>query len=129
MLSLPKIQDGHHSRLLVLGRVPFEDLVDELVVLLGELEGDAGIVLGGVSMLCLELLELYCLGMKHGAHWVTGRPYDLERITGYPWGSCERTTLSSRSYTGCPEGASEDIGSDFGCHCRDEGAQWLVVWQ
>jgi hypothetical protein len=34
-----------------LGRVSFEDLFDELVVLLVELEGNAGIVLGGVSML------------------------------------------------------------------------------
>ena len=64
MLSLPEIQDGHNSRLFVLGRVSFEDLVDELVVLLGELEGNVGIVLGRVSMLYLELLELCCLDME-----------------------------------------------------------------
>jgi hypothetical protein len=56
MLSLSEIQKGHHGCLLVLGRVAFEDLIDELVVLLCELEGNAGIVLGGISMLGLELL-------------------------------------------------------------------------
>lgn len=51
MLSLSQIEDGHNSRLLVLGRVAFEDLIDELVVLLGELEGDVRIIFGGISML------------------------------------------------------------------------------
>jgi hypothetical protein len=56
MLSLSEVQKGHHSCLLVLGRVAFQDLIDELVVLLCELEGDAGIVLRGISMLESKLL-------------------------------------------------------------------------
>jgi hypothetical protein len=51
MLSLSKIEYGHDCRLFVLGRVSLEDLVNELVVLLGELEGNIRIVLGCISML------------------------------------------------------------------------------
>ena len=51
MLSLAQIQKGHHGCLFVLGWVAFQDLIDELVVLLRELEGDAGIVLRGISVL------------------------------------------------------------------------------
>jgi len=56
MLSLSEIENGHHRGLFVLGWVPLEDLFDELVVLLVELEGDVGIVLGGISMLRMKLL-------------------------------------------------------------------------
>ena len=56
MLSLSKIEYGHHGSLLVLGWISLEDLFDELVVLLVELEGDVGVVLGGISMLQLKLL-------------------------------------------------------------------------
>jgi len=38
-----------------LGRVAFQDLIDKLVVLLRELEGDTGIVLRSISMLDLKL--------------------------------------------------------------------------
>ena len=51
MLPLSQIQDWHHSSLLVLWWIAFEDLLDELVVLLIELEGDVEIVFGSVSML------------------------------------------------------------------------------
>jgi hypothetical protein len=51
MLSLSEIEDWHDSGLFVLGRVAFEDLVNELVVLLRELKGDVRIVSGGISML------------------------------------------------------------------------------
>jgi hypothetical protein len=50
-LALTKIQEGHDSRLLVLGRVALEDLLDEGEVLGGELEGDARVVGGGVAVL------------------------------------------------------------------------------
>lgn len=46
MLSLSQIQDRHDGRLLVLWGVALEDLVDELVILVVELEGDFGIVDG-----------------------------------------------------------------------------------
>lgn len=58
MLTLAKVQDWHHRSLLVLWRVAFEDLVDELVVLLVELEGDAGVVVVGVTVLDTPPLAL-----------------------------------------------------------------------
>jgi hypothetical protein len=50
-LSLSQIQQRHDGSLLVLRRVSLQDLIDELVVLLGELEWDAGVVLGSIAML------------------------------------------------------------------------------
>lgn len=44
VLALAQVQQRHDSRLLVLGRVAFEDLIDELEVLLGELERDGRVV-------------------------------------------------------------------------------------
>ena len=46
--------------------VAFQDLVDELVVLLGELEGDAGVVLGRVSVLLINLVAMGCEGELGG---------------------------------------------------------------
>lgn len=57
MLTLSEVEKGHHSSLLVLWRIPFEDLIDELVVLFGELERDTRIVFGAISMLWRELSE------------------------------------------------------------------------
>ena len=72
MLSLPEIQDGHHSCFFVLWRIPLEDLFDELIILLRELEGGVGIVFWRVSMLKLGLLDLAsCLG--RASTWF-GRP-------------------------------------------------------
>jgi len=51
MLSLSQVQKGHHGCLFVLGRIAFQDLIYELVVLLRELEGNAGVVLRGISVL------------------------------------------------------------------------------
>lgn len=56
MLSLSKIQKGHHGRLFVLGRIALEDLVYELVVLLRELERYGGVVLRRIPVLELQLL-------------------------------------------------------------------------
>lgn len=44
--------------------------------------------------------------------------YNLERFAGYPRGGSERPTLEPQWYAGCPEGRSEQIWGDFGCHCR-----------
>ena len=54
MLSLAEIENGHHSRLLVLGRVALEDLGDDLLILLVEFERDIGVVVGGVSVLFVQ---------------------------------------------------------------------------
>jgi hypothetical protein len=51
MLSLSEIQQGHHGCLFVLRWVALQDLIDEPVVLLCKLEGNVGVVLGGISML------------------------------------------------------------------------------
>lgn len=51
MLSLSEIENWHDGSFLVLWRVAFEDLFDELVVLLRKLEGNIGIVLGRIAML------------------------------------------------------------------------------
>ena len=51
MLSLSEIEERHDSGFLVLWWVSFEDLSDELIVLLGEFEGSIRIVLGCISML------------------------------------------------------------------------------
>ena len=51
MLPLAKVQQRHHSRLLVLGRVPLEDLGDDGLVGSCELERDVGVVVGGVAVL------------------------------------------------------------------------------
>jgi hypothetical protein len=51
VLALTKIEEWHDGGLLVLGRIPGDDLLDELQVLGGELEGDVGIVLRCVAVL------------------------------------------------------------------------------
>lgn len=51
VLALAEVEDGHDGGLLVLRRVPGQDLFDEHIVLLGEFEGDAGVVVGGVAVL------------------------------------------------------------------------------
>jgi hypothetical protein len=51
MLPLPEIQKGHDSGLLILWRVPLEDLVNELETLLIELKGDRRVIFGGIAVL------------------------------------------------------------------------------
>ena len=51
VLALAKVEQGHDGGLLVLGRIPLEDLIDDLEVLLGELERDARVVLRLVAVL------------------------------------------------------------------------------
>jgi hypothetical protein len=59
MLALAKVEKRHYGGLLVLRRVPGDDLLNELLVLGGELEGDFGIVLRRVAVLqALSALQL-----------------------------------------------------------------------
>jgi hypothetical protein len=51
MLALSKVEQRHDGGLLILRRIPRQDLLDELLVLCRELEGDLGIVLGRVAVL------------------------------------------------------------------------------
>jgi hypothetical protein len=79
MLSLSEIQKGHHSCLFILGRVAFQDLIDELVILLCELEGNAGIVLRGISMLELKLSVAAVL------LWKSFEPKGYSRHAAHRW--------------------------------------------
>lgn len=51
MLSLSEVEKRHDSGLLVLRGVPGDDLLDELLILGRELEGDVQIILRSVAML------------------------------------------------------------------------------
>jgi hypothetical protein len=51
VLPLSEIQERHDCRLFVLGRVALENLLNELVVLLSEVERNAGIVIRCISVL------------------------------------------------------------------------------
>jgi hypothetical protein len=51
VLALAKIEERHDGGLLVLGRIPGNNLLDELLVLRTELEGDARIVLRCIAVL------------------------------------------------------------------------------
>jgi hypothetical protein len=51
MLSLSQIEEGHHGRFLVLGRIPRQHLFDELFILRRELEWNGWIVIGGIAVL------------------------------------------------------------------------------
>ena len=50
-LALSEVEQRHDGGLLVLGWVAGEDLFDYGLVLRAELEGDGGVVLGGVAVL------------------------------------------------------------------------------
>jgi hypothetical protein len=51
MLALSEVEKGHDSSLLILGRVTFEDLIDDFFVLGAELERDGWVVVGFVAVL------------------------------------------------------------------------------
>lgn len=51
VLALAEVEDGHDGGLLVLRGVALEDLGDDGLILGVELEGDVGVVLGGVAVL------------------------------------------------------------------------------
>lgn len=51
VLALSEVEKGHNGSLLVLGRVTFEDLIDDFFVLGAELERDGRVVSGFVAVL------------------------------------------------------------------------------
>jgi hypothetical protein len=53
MLALSEVEERHYGGFLVLRRVPRDNLLDKLLVLGGELEGDFGIVFRRVAVLFL----------------------------------------------------------------------------
>ena len=54
VLALGEVEQRHHGGLLVLRRVPLEDLGDDGLILLVELEGYVGVVVGGVAVLPIQ---------------------------------------------------------------------------
>lgn len=62
MLALAKVQDWHHSSLLVLRRVALEQFGDDGLILWREFEGDIGVVIGSVAVLWLNRLAYDCQG-------------------------------------------------------------------
>jgi hypothetical protein len=58
VLTLTEVQQRHNGGLLVLGRVALEDLIGDLEVLLGELEGKGRVVVRLVAVLIGEEKEL-----------------------------------------------------------------------
>lgn len=62
VLALAEVEDGHDGGLFVLRRVALEDLGDDGLVGGGELEGDFGIIVGGVAVLGGPV----SLGVFHG---------------------------------------------------------------
>lgn len=51
VLALAEVEERHHGGLFVLWRVALEDLGDDGLILLGELEGDVGVVVWCVAVL------------------------------------------------------------------------------
>jgi len=51
MLSLSEVENWHHGGFFVLRGIALEDLFDELIVLLGELERNASIILWRIAVL------------------------------------------------------------------------------
>lgn len=69
VLSLSKIEEWHDGGLLVLRGVPGDDLLDELLILGGELEGNRGVVLRRVTVLAaVSAVQLTLEGHRGGTH-------------------------------------------------------------
>lgn len=50
VLALAEVEQRHHGSLLVLRGIPREHLLDELLILGRELEGDRGVVVGSIAV-------------------------------------------------------------------------------
>lgn len=51
VLALAEVEEWHDGGLLVLGRIPRNDLLDELFILGSEFEGDVRVILGSITVL------------------------------------------------------------------------------
>jgi hypothetical protein len=93
VLALAQVQEGHDGTLLVLGRVAFEDLIDEFHVLLGELERDRGVVARLVAMhgKCIAITlrasrERSALGLGDLVEQLAANPRDSgEELGSHYW--------------------------------------------
>ena len=101
MLSLSQIKQWHHSRLLVLCWIAGEDLVDDLLILGGELERDAWVVLWCVSVLhnIQKLVHIFLCSMTtliSSPPNVTRGTYNLKGVASPRRHSSECPLLRSR---------------------------------
>lgn len=66
VLTLAEVEEGHDGCFFVLGGVALEDLGDDFLVLVGELEGDGGVVVGGVAVLFFLKFSLHSIFIAWG---------------------------------------------------------------
>lgn len=75
MLALAEVEQGHDSGLLVLRGVALEDLGNDSLILGVELEGDVGVVVGGVAVLGTHNVSMKRVSIAHTirgeADWVS----------------------------------------------------------
>jgi hypothetical protein len=119
MLPLTQVQNGHHGGLLVLRRVPLEDLGDDSLIGGCELERDVGVVVGSVAV----------------HHEGVASPLRGQR-------KCAIRNVRPRCSAGGPDGCPHEERGQFarhGCGCdpamaeamgwrrRASSARWLLV--
>jgi hypothetical protein len=76
MLPLSEIENWHHGRFLVLWWIALQNLIDELVILLRELEGNASIIIRRIAVLkygtLVSLQLLWSLNWTHNLEGIAG---------------------------------------------------------
>lgn len=77
MLALTKVEDRHHSSLLVLRWVSLEDLSDDGLILLIEFERNIGVVVGGVAVLVEPPSVSRSKGAERGHRVYVAWPYHM----------------------------------------------------
>jgi hypothetical protein len=78
VLALSEVEERHYGGLLVLRGVPGDDLLDEFLILWGELEGDFEVILRRVAV-----LQIRQLGLERKTQDAEST-YDIERAALVP---------------------------------------------
>lgn len=120
VLALAQIEQRHDGGLLVLAGVAGEDLLDELLILLVELEGYRGIVLGSVSVLQAEVASARW-HWASGYRWKCGgqrvrETYNGERVARGARGGGEGAPLGLASPPDGTEARSQGERGQLGGH-------------
>ena len=130
VLTLTEIEQGHDGRLLVLRRVALDDLLDDLFVVGRELEGEVGVVVGGVTMLYV-IVECQ-QAQKDSESLKELTTYHHEGVARPPRRDGEACALRNRGRRGLgrdpgrrPDGRPHEEGSQLGRHgCLDTADGW-----
>ena len=135
VLALAEVEQRHDGGLLVLGRVPLEDLGDDGLILGGELEGDVGVVVGGVAVLSHQFHSISLspnpIHLEYSSMIAVASTYHHEGVApcggrngkgaGGGLGLRARRCPAYRP-NGCPDGGPHDEGCYFArhscCVCR-----------